>query len=170
MARKSDVTSDAGNNELCCCPKLARIWLETKTTATFVENKIDMKRILKARADASAAVQPPGGPGVDAEGAGGSELDEGTYKNQGKVYRVDEYIVHWKAEGCGPLRVAMRVTGAAGYAADWLPDEGHVTVSAAYMLEPPDYAASGPGDVLATLMVTDCSKQSVTCSNGARRP
>jgi hypothetical protein len=168
--RRGGADSDfpPSTNELCCCPPIARVWIETRSVATFVENKIDMKRSLRVRADANAAIQPPGGPGVNADGSGGSQLDEGTMKDQGKVYRVDEYIVHWKAEGEGSLRVRLGVTGAVQYSADWLPAEGAITMSRTFLLEPPDYALSAPSAVTARLDVGNCARQSASISNSAR--
>ena len=124
--------------KLCCCPPRAMVWIDSRTSCCFIENQIDMKRRLQVRADAAASVQPPGGPAVNAEGAGGSQLDEGTYKDQGKVYRTDTYTIHWKAEGeCRPLSVELHVSGEIGYDADCLPEKGEVTISRTYMLEPP---------------------------------
>jgi hypothetical protein len=161
----SDNGSTGCDNELCCCPPVVRVWIETHTTATFVENKIDMKRRLQVRADANASIQPPGGPGVDADGSGGSELDEGTFKDQGKVYRVDEYTVHWKVQGHGDLQVSLEISGAVRYSANWLPCEGSIAVCAPRVLLPPNY--SNPSQITATVRARDCMKQSASCGNAA---
>jgi hypothetical protein len=164
-ARKDSDASPSGN-ELCCCRPVARVWIETRSTATFVENKIDMRRRLQVRADANASIQPPGGPGVDADGSGGSELDEGTFKDQGKVYRIDEYTIHWKVQGNGDLQVSLEISGSVQYTADWLPLEGAITVCSPRVLLPHDYA--NPSQITATVSAQDCMKQSATCSNNAK--
>ncbi len=157
--------------ELCCCPPRAMVWIDTRTSCCFIENQIDMKRQLLARADAVASVQPPAGPSVNAESGGGTQFDETTFKDQGKVYRTDTYIIHWKADGqCWPLSVQLHVDGEVDYAADCLPEEGEVTLSHAYMLEPPDYLPQGSGKVTATLNVADCTRMRAVCQNVAPRP
>src|SRR5688572_4223811 len=90
----TDTDAPARENELCCCPPVTRTWVQTESTAVFVENAIDMKRRLAVRADANAAIRPPGGPNTSGDGSGGSQLDEGLLKAQGKVYRTDTYVVH----------------------------------------------------------------------------
>ena len=128
-----------------------------------------MKRRLLARADANASVRAPGGPEVDAEGAGGSQLDEGTFKKQGKVYRIDEYTVHWEACGqCLPLDVALTVGGDVDYRAQHLPERGEVVLSHAYILEPPNYDAPTKVGINATLAVSDCARHRVV--NGCTIP
>ena len=169
--RVRKTVKDYKPQELCCCPPRAMVWIDTRTSCCFIENQIDMKRRLQVRADAAASVQPPAGPAVDAEGAGGSQLDEGTFKGQGKVYRTDTYTVHWRAEGqCRPLSVQLRVNGEIDYVADCLPEEGEVTLSQSYMLEPPDYLPQGSGQVAATLSVADCARTRAVCQNVALRP
>ena len=157
--------------ELCCCPPRAMVWVDAEMTCCFIENQIDMKRRLQVRADAAAVVQPPGGPAVDAEGDGGSQIDEGTFKDQGKVYRTDVYTIHWRSEGqCRPLAVGLFVDGEVNYQALCIPEEGKVRLSRTYMLEPPDYQPPGPGQVTATLKVRDCARADASCSNSAQRP
>lgn len=94
-------------------------------------------------------------------------------KAQGKVYRTDLYTVHWKAEGtCPPLEVTLYVTGAITptYEAKCLPAEGEVTLSRAYMMEPPNYDPVGMGTVTARLEVSDCSGKTGCCQITATRP
>ena len=67
--------------ELCCCPPRAMVWIDTRTSCCFIENQIDMKRQLLARADAVASVQPPAGPSVNAESGGGTQFDEATFSS-----------------------------------------------------------------------------------------
>ncbi|MEX2283981.1 MAG: hypothetical protein WEE89_15960 [Gemmatimonadota bacterium] len=131
-----------------------------------------MKRRLLARADANAAIRAPGGPEVDAEGAGGSQLDEGTMKPQGKVYRVDEYTIHWQAIGqCRPLSVSLVVNGDRNYIANGVPETGQVALSVAYMLEPDnDYDPTGKVGITAVLTVIDCAGNRVQNRNTAQRP
>jgi len=147
------------------------VWIDTRSECCFVENKIDMKRRLQARADANASLRPPGGPDTNADGSGGSQLDEGTMKDQGKVYRTDVYTIHWKAEGlCRPLQVRLLVDGAREWQGNCLPEEGKVTLSRSYLMEPPTYAPQGPATLAATLFVQDCAKQTARCRNQVDRP
>ena len=157
--------------DLCCCPPRAMVWIDSKTSCCFIENKIDMRRRLQARADAAAAIQLPGGAAQDAQGGGGTQLDEGTFKDQGKVYRTDVYTVHWKAEGqCMPLQAELRLDGAIQYNASCVPLEGEVTLSKTYMLEPPDYDPPGSAFVSARLIVRDCAGEEARCENTGPRP
>jgi hypothetical protein len=165
---KHDGDTDVRGNELCCCPPRARIWIETRSVAEFVENKIDMKRRLMVRADANASVRPPAGPDVNADGSGGSQLDEGTMKDQGKVYRTDTYIVHWSTEGHGDLEVSIDVP-ALGWAGTWLEKSGQVELARSFILEPP-YTAPPPDSVTARILVRDCCGYRVEHSQTARRP
>lgn len=144
---------------LCCCPPTASVYIETSSRAVFVENEIDMKRRLMVRADSNASVNPPSGPDVNADGSGGSQLDEGTFKKQGKVYRTDCYTVHWHAHGDGPLRVRLTLNGAVSWSADWLPTSGKTAVSANHLLEPPDYSPRVTTRVTARLEVFNCQQQ-----------
>lgn len=162
---------DDPKSQLCCCPPMAHIWIDSRSHCCFIENEIDMRRRLLARADANASVRAPGGPEVDAEGAGGSQLDEGTFKKQGKVYRIDEYTVHWEAEGhCQPLEVNLRVSGDISYQARRLPQRGQVVLSHAYILEPPNYDAPTKVGINATLLVADCAGNRVQNGNAIPRP
>jgi hypothetical protein len=165
------MTDDNFKSELCCCPPVAHIWIDSRSHCCFIENEIDMSRRLLARADANASVRPPGGPEVDAEGAGGSQLDEGTFKKQGKVYRIDEYTIHWEAVGqCRPLDVNLRVGGDLAYQARHLPERGDVVLSHAYILEPPNYDAPTKVGINATLVVSDCAGNRVENGNVIPRP
>lgn len=179
MAKKKAVKSRKVNQrkdikptrELCCCPPRAMVWIDSKTSCCFIENKIDMSRRLQTRADAAATIQLPGGPAQDAQAGSGSQLDEGTYKDQGKVYRSDVYTIHWQSDGqCLPLQVSLSVSGAIQYRAECLPMEGEVTLSQTYMLEPPDYAPPGDAFVSAELLVEDCTHASALCENTVARP
>lgn len=157
--------------EPCCCDPLAMVWIDARTECCFIENKIDMKRRLQVRADANASLKRPGGPETNADGSGGSQLDEGTLKDQGKIYRTDLYTIHWRAEGqCQPLRAQLQVGGEVDYVANCIPNSGEVTLSRTYMLEPPNYAASVPGSVTATLTVEDCAHKTAKCENTVQRP
>lgn len=178
MAKKKTSTAskrvkrrDIKKPDLCCCSPRAMLWIDARTECCFIENKIDMQRRLQARADAAAAVRPPGGPDTNAQSGGGSQLDEGTMKDQGKIYRTDVYTVHWKADGpCQPLLVRLSVRGDVQYQADCLPDRGEVTLSNTYLLEPPNYAPPGNGNVTAFLSVDDCAHAHGECENTAYRP
>ena len=170
MAVTDDRTDRDCGNELCCCPPVARVWVETRTAATFVENKIDMKRRLQVRADANASVRPPVGPDVNADGSGGSQLDEGTLKDQGKVYRTDAYTVHWQVEGDGPLQISLRLSGAVAYDAGWLPVAGNLTVSRNYLLEPPAYDPGGDAFLTAYVEAVNCRGQKACHTHTAPRP
>src|SRR5207244_13285575 len=97
---------------------------------------------------------------------GGSQIDEGTCKEQGKVYRTDVYTVHWLAEGeCRPLQVKLQVDGAIRYHAGCFPDRGEVTLSTTYLLEPPDDTPPTPDGIVAELLVRDCAKAIAHCRN-----
>lgn len=160
----------AHDHDLCCCPPRAMLWIDARTHSIFVENKIDVKRRLQVRADANASIRPPAGPDSDADGSGGSELEEGTLKEQGKVYRTDYYTIHWRAEGqCQPLLVALRVGGAKDYFAGSISPSGSVTLSATYMMEPP-YVPQGPDFLEAELLVRDCARLEARASNRVPRP
>lgn len=165
------INDDVFTKDLCCCPPVAHIWIDSRSHCCPVENEIDMKRRLLANATGAAAVRLPGGPEVDAEGSGGTQLDEGTFKKQGKVYRIDEYTVHWKADGqCRPLDVALRVNGDVSYQARHLPECGEVVLSHAYILEPPNYDSPTKTGINATLIVADCSGNRVQNGNAMPRP
>lgn len=169
--RMRDVSDDFPSRELCCCPPRALVWIDSRTSSIFVDNKIDMKRRLQVRADANASIRPPGGPDTNADGSGGSQLDEGTLKEQGKIYRTDIYTIHWKAEGqCRPLRVMLSLEGAITNSIDCLPEEGELTQSVTYILEPPHYIPPGSDSLTATLNVQDCTKQVSKCQNMVKRP
>ncbi len=165
----SDISCD---NELCCCKPIARIWMDARTISTVaIENKISQQRVFKVRTEANASHLAPGAPDTSADGSGGSQLDEGVFKDQGKIYRTDSYTVHWKAEGqCRPLRVGIQLFGAVTYGADWLPEEGEVTISHNYLMEPPNYSLDGAAEVIATITVQDCANNLVRCQNRIGRP
>ena len=163
----SDDAPARGTGDLCCCPPRAHVWIDHHTDCCAVENRIDMQRRLQVHADAHSSMRPPAGPDADSESVGGSKLDEGTLKPQGKVYRTSVYTVHWRAVGaCRPLAVALSVHGEIVYEAQCLPEEGQVTVSASAMLEPPDYGPP-PGPLFATVTVRDCAGHQVSCTNQA---
>lgn len=166
--RQPDERETRGN-ELCCCPPRARVWIETRTEAIYVENKTEMQRRLQVRADANTTIRPPAGPDANADGSGGSQIDEGTLKEQGKIYRVDTYVVHWSAEGAGDLEVALSVL-ALGWRGTWLGRSDSVSLAKAYLLTPPDYQPPSPDSVEATITVRDCFGHVVTHSQSAMRP
>ncbi len=169
--RRRYARKERPERELCCCPPTAMLWIDTRTECCFVENKIDMRRSLQTRSDAAAAVRPPGGPDESAQSGAGTRFDEGTMKDQGKLYRTDVYTVHWLADGrCQPLAVRLWIRGEVQYEADCLPLAGEVTLSRSYLLEPPAYAPQGPGEVVARLSVEDCAHMHGECENVAQRP
>jgi hypothetical protein len=131
--------------EACCCDPRALVWIDARTECCAVENRLEAQQ----------------------RGPLGN-----TRKDQGKVYRTDVYTIHWKAEGqCQPLRIRLQVRGDVGYEAHCIPNEGQVTLSRAYMLEPPDYAfAKSTGFVSALLTVQDCARRSSRCENVVPRP
>lgn len=170
------ITSDAPSRakaksaKLCCCPPRALLWIDTRTTAIFVENRIEESRHFEVRADVANSINQPQ-PDVASDGAANSEMDQTIIKNQGKVYRSDSYTIHWKGLGeCQPVQVTLSVSGETSYSAHCLPEEGEVTLSHVYLLEPPDYRPPGPGFVTATLEVVDCSQQTGLCENTVQRP
>jgi hypothetical protein len=107
---------------------------------------------------------------VDAKSDGHTTVDEFVYKNQGKIYRTDQYTVHWQAEGEGDLQVTLVLSGALQYSADWLPKSGSVTVSRSYVLEPPAYQPADAAELAARLTVTDCTNQVASQENRSARP
>jgi hypothetical protein len=154
-----------------CCEPLGMLWMDTLSSQIFVENSLQKRSRLDVRAAVAQSIPPPPPQGMVQQGASDSELDVSIMKEQGKVYRTDRYTVHWRAQGqCRPLWVRLKVTGEVQYTAECLPEEGQVTLSRSYMLEPPAYAPPGPGSVQATLDVTDCAGQSASCDNEALRP
>ncbi|MCP4727815.1 MAG: hypothetical protein GY863_22445 [bacterium] len=155
-----DIKHYSENQQCNCCMPTGRLYIGTKSVAKYVENSIEMKRRLQVRSDANASLKPPGGPDTNADGSGGSQIDEGLLKDQGKVYRTDEYEVNWTAEGFGPLRVMLELSGAIAYTADWLPSEGSVTLSKNQLLKPPDYIP-GSTTVNGVITVQDCKGQKV---------
>jgi len=156
-AKQQDSDVKYSENQICCCPPRARIWMERRTEAIYVENEIDMKRRLMARADANTSIRPPSGPDTNADGSGGSQIDEGTFKKQGKIYRTDLITIHWCAEGKGDLRVQISASGGnINYHGDWMPNSGSVTLPSSDLLEPPYYGSTTFGNVEATIDVEDC--------------
>lgn len=147
--RSARALSDTGDHgtpqEACCCDPRALVWIDARTECCPVENRLEARQR---------------GP----EGR--------THKDQGKVYRTDVYTIHWKAEGeCQPLRIKLQVKGDVLYEAHCIPDEGEVTLSRAYMLEPPDYDfAKSTGFVRARLTVQDCARRVSQCENQVLRP
>jgi len=131
-----------------------------------------MNEQLQVRADVDAAIKPPAGPDTNADSSAGSELKVDTLKGQGKVYRSDIYTIHWKAEGHGqPLHVNITISGACNWSVTWLPLEGQVTLTRAYMMYPPNY--SPPNDteyLIARIDATDCMGNSVYNENKVNRP
>ncbi len=209
--RREAMTDDirperTAQNQLCCCPPVAYVWIDTASTSTYVENRIDVtkhlqvtrrldahanadaKPLLEARATTNASIQPPGGPSVNADSMGATRSqddtnsDSGTefsdlltrdteiHKDQGKVYRIDSYTVHWQAEGQGPLHISLKVGGVLAYAADWLPATGNVRLSKTYLLEPPAYDPGGVAELNALLTIRDCCNQAVSQGNSVPRP
>lgn len=65
--RQSD---DISQEDLCCCPPRAMLWIDSQTSCCHIENKIDMRRRLQARADAAATIQIPGGAAQDSQAPG----------------------------------------------------------------------------------------------------
>ena len=158
------------SRELCCCPPAAMVWIDSRVECCFVENQLEMKRRFTVRSDSNASLNPPGGPATNADGSGDSQIDEGTLKEQGKVYRTDIYTVHWKAEGdCRPLEVTLDVSGARTWYGSCLPLEGEVTMSKSYMMKPPEYTPQGENYLKAVLRVKSCH-DSAECENMVDRP
>jgi hypothetical protein len=144
---------------------------------------------LESRAASNASVgNPPGGPASSADGMGANRVaadsasdarsslddhvrdDKVVRKDQAKVYRIDQWQIEWEARGDGDLRVALRVSGVIDYRADWLPKSGVVRLARNYMLHPPLYDPGGPAELVATLQVSDCCRQSATQTSRAPRP
>jgi hypothetical protein len=153
---RRDSDAPPKKNKLCCCDPKARVRIETKSKAIYVENKTDYKKRLMSRADANVV------QGVSADGSGGAQVDEGTLKDQGKIYRTDAYTVHWEAEGDGDLEVTLVLSRALTYVAEWLPSKGKITVTKNHLLLPPTYALPAEARLVATLTVRDCCGAVVT--------
>ena len=167
--RKKRKREEEDEPAMKCCPPCIRVWTDVETKAITVENRETTTRHLQVRADAAntAAAQPQV---LVQDAAADSELETVISKDQGKVYRIDEYTVHWQAEGqCRPLAVSLSVDGEVAYEGRCLPESGRITLSRAYMLEPPDYLPPGPGLVRSEARVRDCAGLSSSCTDEVHR-
>lgn len=89
---------------------------------------------------------------------------------QDALYRTDSYTIHWKADGnCKPLSVKLYVSGAVIYTGHCIPDEGQITLTKAYPMDPP-YTPAGLDHVEAKLDVVDCARGTASCKTRVLRP
>lgn len=98
---------------------------------------------------------------VDANSDGKTLVDEFVFKNQGKVYRTDEYTVHWRAKGDGEVDVRLDLSGVLSLHAEGLPDSGSITAVKNHLLEPAGYQPMDALVLRATIEVTDCANHVV---------
>jgi hypothetical protein len=155
----------AHTQDLCCCPPRALLWGGTCSTSVTVGNLIDMKRRLQARADSNASIKPPSGPDSNADGSGGSQIDEGTLKPVDFILKTDTYKINWKAESnCKPVSVSLSVGGSVVFSQSCLPEDGGVELSSAKVFSIEEFKNRRHGTVVATLSVTDCTGMSGDCS------
>jgi hypothetical protein len=146
------------------------VWIDTRSVAVYVENQIQESRHLQVRADVAGtlASQPP----TQVQDSGSdSQLDTTMLKNQGKVYRIDSYTIHWAVESDAGLQgIGLQVSGEVQSANQCIPKKGSITLSCSHLLEPPNYQPSGPGFVSATVTAMDCAGQAASCSTQVARP
>lgn len=172
MARGTPKDSPNPSPDPCCCPPQVLVWVDTRTSCIFVENKIIEGRHLGVRSDVGQTFTGTTPPASMQSGHSDSQVDTSTTKNQGKVYRTDIYTINWRVEAqCKPLAVQLTLDGEIKFTTDkCLPAEGQVTLSRAYMLEPPAYAPPGQGFLSATIEATDCAHQALSRTAQVPRP
>jgi hypothetical protein len=146
------------------------VWIDTHSVAVFVENSIQESRHLRVRADVAGtlAAQPPT---QVQDSASDSELDTSTVKDQGKVYRIDSYTVHWRVEAeSGVQEVQLKIDGEVQCVNNCVPKDNSLTLSCSHLLLGPQYVPAGPGFVSASVKVTDCAGQAADCTVRVSRP
>jgi len=151
--------------DMCCCPPRIALSGGTWAKCCVIGNSLLEDDLLQVRADANASVNPPGGPQVNADGSGGSEMRTMLRKDIDLVEAVICYRFDWQAEGhCQPLAVRVQVDGDVRANMRCAPDHGHTELTMRKVQKAQDINTAPRGTATATVTVQDCSGQRAQCS------
>lgn len=157
--------------KLCCCPPHAALWGSSSAECCPLSNKMLEDEHLQVRADANASVNPPGGPAVNADGSGGSELSTMLRKDVDLVAVTICYRFEWHAHGnCKPLAVRVQVFGDVEADMQCAPERGHTELMYRKIQTVDEVNNAPRGNATAVVTVLDCSGQRSECTLVLREP
>ena len=163
--RKISDDRDWPPKEHCCCGPKATVWGGTSAKCCVISNKMLEDELLQVRADANASVSPPGGPQVNADGSGGSELRTMLRKDVDLIEAIITYRFEWQATGqCQPLAVRVRVDGQVQADIRCAPDRGHTELTVRKVQKAEEVNSAARDSATATVSVVDCAGNRSDCS------
>jgi len=155
----------------CCCPPRVAAWGSTKGIMVAVGAKQLEDDELLVRADANASVNPPGGPAVNADGSGGSELRTRLRKDVDLLAVTVTYTFRWRVTAqCQPISVAVTIHGDVHAIIPCAPDEGSTSLSVRRVQTAEEVNLAPRASATATVVALDCHGTQVRCDVTLHEP